>query len=335
MLYVNGYSISLDRKEAGSNIDFISHAHSDHTAAAKNNKSVLASEATVDLVRHVYGKSVDSYSHSKHGWVRLLDAGHMLGSKQVLLDDYESGRRIVYTGDYQMQRSRASESIEIENVDEAILDSTYPSPGVIFDERETVERGIQKWAGAMLKQGIVLFGAYAMGKAQELIAILNEVGITPVVSKKINEVNSVYLKQGVKLDYVSAYREEADHNEVVKGNFVGIVENHNLGTLPYLLNNAYNKHVFTAVATGFAKEFKFSTDAQFPLSDHADFWQAVEYIDAASPKKVYTYGKGSVEFCANLRRLGYDSAPFENPNDGAITGKTNLKSTLEYSIKPR
>ncbi len=318
MLYANGYSISLDRREPGADIDFISHAHTDHTSAARNNKSVLASRQTVDLVRGIHGKNVKHYDSSRHGWISLLNAGHMLGSKQIRVDDYESGKRIIYSGDYQMQQSIASERIEIDRADTLIIDSTYPGPEVIFDDKETVEDGIRKWTSAMQKHGIVLFGAYAMGKAQELIAILNAAGITPVVSKKINDVNSIYAEHGVKLDYVSAYKGIGDHEEELKRNFVGIVENHNLGALPYLLTNAYGKRVFTAVATGFAKEFQFPTDAQFPLSDHADFWQAVDYIDAVGPGKVYTYGKSAGEFAANLKKLGYDTQPFNAPKERAV-----------------
>ncbi len=317
MFCVNGYNISLDRKEQGADIDFISHAHTDHTAAARNNKNILASGQTIDLIRRVYGKNINKYDLSKHGWLKLLNAGHMLGSKQILMDDYGTGSRIVYTGDYQMQESMASERIEIEKADIAILDSTYPTPDVIFDERAVVEQGIRKWTTTMQKHGIVLFGAYAMGKAQELIAILNDAGITPVVSKKINEVSAIYNAHGVKLDYVSAYKEQSDHEEVLKDNFVGIVENHNLGTLPYMLTSAYGKRVFTAVATGFAKEFVFPTDAQFPLSDHADFWQATEYIEAVDPAMIYTYGKSSYVFAENLKKLGYNALPFDHMKGNA------------------
>ena len=317
MLYVNGYSISLDRREPGAGIDFISHAHSDHIAAAKNGKSIIASTQTVDLVRYIHEKKIAHYDFSKHGWIKLLNAGHMLGSKQILLDDYDSGKRTIYSGDYQMQRSIASEAIEIEQADNLIIDSTYPTPEVIFDEREVVEHGIQKWTTAMLAHGIVLFGAYAMGKAQELIAILNRCGITPVVSKKINAVNEIYASHGIALGYASAYKEGTEHEEMLKENFVGVVENSSMNSLALMLTKVYGKQVFTAIATGFAKEFKFSTDAQFPLSDHADFWQAVDYIDAVAPRNVYTYGKSAPEFALNLRKLGYNAEPFKTSSEQA------------------
>ena len=73
----------------------------------------------------------------------------------------------------------------------------------------------------------------------------------------------------------------------------------------------YGKAVFTAVATGFAKIMRFGTDAQFALSDHADFYQAVEYIDKVCPEKIYTVGKGRKTFAQNLANEGYNASPME------------------------
>ena len=58
------------------------------------------------------------------------------------------------------------------------------------------------------------------------------------------------------------------------------------------------------------------TDVQFCLSDHADYAQSVEYIDACEPRLVYTYGKGaSPAIMANsLDREGYNAHPF-NPKE--------------------
>ncbi len=43
-----------------------------------------------------------------------------------------------------------------------------------------------------LEKGIVLFGAHIIGRAQELIHILNEVGIDPLVDERICRANEVY-----------------------------------------------------------------------------------------------------------------------------------------------
>ncbi len=311
MLYVNGYAVSLDRREHGADIDFVSHGHSDHIAAARKGSRILASSETVQLVKRVHKRNIEPYEHRRHGWLKLLNAGHIFGSRQLCMDDYSTGRRIVYTGDYQMQSARAAEPIEVVEADSVVIDSTYPHPRIRFERRAEVESAIQRWAACAESNGIALLGAYALGKSQELIAILNEVGIRPVVSRKINAVNEIYTEHGIKLEYASAYKREPDHEEALSRNFVGIVESNKLMDLAWRLGRAHGKRVHTAVATGFANAFKFPTEAQFALSDHADFRQAVDYIDATGADAVYTYGKGARELAENLARLGYNATQFD------------------------
>lgn len=310
MLCLNGLNISLDRREHGSDIDFISHAHSDHTSAAKASKHVLTSDQTIQLIEQVYSANVENV-HESTG-IELLESGHMLGSRQLCIEDNELGARFVYTGDFQMQKSKAAKPIEIKDSDYLIMDSTYPDPAMVFEEKGEIEAEMQDWAARMLEKGIVLFSVYAMGKAQELIVLLNETGMKPIVSKKISGINKVYEKNGVALEYASAYDGQSDFDEMVRGDFVGITECRNINGLASALAKVHNRMVFTAVATGFAKIFRFGTDMQFPLSDHADFRQGVEYIDAAGAKMVFTYGHGSEEFAANLRKKGYRSWPFSD-----------------------
>jgi putative mRNA 3-end processing factor len=308
MLCLNGLNVSLDRRESGSDIDFISHAHSDHTSAAKSSKHVLASDQTVQLMERAYDVNIGNIADNTG--IRLLEAGHMLGAKQMYIEDSKTNERIVYTGDFQMQKSRTANPIEVVETDSLIMTSVYPDPGVVFDDKEEVAAAIQQWVGGSLRSGIVLFSAYAMGKAQELIALLNEADIKPVVSRKICRVNEVYESNGIALDYASAYSEKNDYSELVKDNFVGITERRDVDVLAHELASVHGKKVSTAVATGFAKVFRFRTDAQFALSDHADFNQSVEYIEAAKAKKVLTYGSNCERFAENLCKKGYSASPF-------------------------
>ena len=276
MLSLNGLNISLDKRERGSDIDFISHAHSDHTSAAKSSKHVLASDQTIQLMKQVY--DIDMGSVAEDAGMRLLESGHMLGAKQLCVDIRDSNERVVYTGDFQMQKSKTTKPIEIVDADCVIMTSVYPDPKVVFDDKSEVGAQMQDWTREKLKSGIVLFSAYAMGKSQELIALLNDAGIKPVVGKKINGINGIYQKNGVELDYAPAFGLDGDFKELANGDFVGVTERRDLDVLAHELSAAYKKTVYTAVATGFAKVFRFGTDAQFGLSDHADFSQSVDYI---------------------------------------------------------
>jgi len=310
MIHLDNYAISLDRRESNSDADFVSHSHSDHTSAAKSSKNVIASKETAELIKAVNGFQINACSAKIEG-MKLLDSGHMLGSKQIRIVNSDS-ETITYTGDFMLQRSRACNPIEILETDTLIMDSTYCTPEISFDKREEVESAIEKWVPEKQERGIVLFGVSASGKAQEIVKILNGIGITPIVTKKISAVNKVYTANGVKLDYVSAYDNPGDYEHELGDNFVGVVDSHKLDDLAVMFSRSTGKRVYRAVATGWATLFRFNTDVQFPLSDHADFAQSMDYIEAANPKKVLTYGSNSEIFARNLAKEGYNAEPFRN-----------------------
>ena len=316
MIRVNGLGIALDRREPGADISFVSHAHSDHIAAMHRPTNIFASKETIELADAAYGIKASAIGKGMPGYsMQMLDSGHMLGAKQLAVADESHGTKTVYSGDFQMQKSAAAPPIRITDADVLIIDSTYPYPGIKFDDRSEVEESLVRWASRSLGNGSVLFGAYAMGKAQELIRMLNKAGVRPKVGGKIDRINAVYKANGIKLDCEPLYSESGGLT-ANGGNFVGVVENSEMRGLAYLLARYRGINVMTAVATGFAKTFRFSTDAQFALSDHADFAQSMEYIEATGAKKILTYGSNDRRFAKSLAMNGYDAIPFsEAPAD--------------------
>ncbi|MFP3215317.1 MAG: MBL fold metallo-hydrolase [Candidatus Micrarchaeota archaeon] len=307
--------IALDTSDKSADLNFISHAHADHIRGAKKNAYVIASNETHNLIKVRNGIELNIKPIPNN--FKLLDAGHILGSKQLFIES-SLGYSILYTGDYQLQESCVAKKIEAKEADILIIDSTYPYLNVKFDERSEVEDAIKKYVLMKLEKGIVLLGAYALGKAQELIKILNSAGIIPVVDKKISGINKVYSNFGISLEYASIYDDEEAFNNIVKHNFVGVVSLKDLRELAEKMSIAYSKKVFTGVATGFAKLFRFNTDVQFPLSDHADIYQAANYIDLVGAKVVYTYGSNPKLMASNLKRLGYEAMPFSEAKELAV-----------------
>ncbi len=302
-LHVYEHRIGLDVKDPDANINFVSHAHSDHTSAIRKNSMVLCSKITKELVE-VRSKYTINMAE-KPSCISLLSSGHMLGSKQLYVESEVHGCSIVYTGDYQMQKSFASEPIEIRQADVLMMDSTYPYANIVFDDREEVVTSIQRYIKYKEMSGCVAFGAYAMGKAQELIGICNDAGIEPVVDAKIARMNEVYNRNGYRLRFQEV--------ENVGNHFDSSVMIVTMGRLEEVKAMAVqrNRKVFTAVATGFARMQRFYTDVQFALSDHADFEQAVEYASQASPGMIYTYGSNSATMAKNLKSHGYNAVPFD------------------------
>ena len=308
----SNYSIALDRHEPETEYSFVSHAHYDHMSGIRKGKPCILSQPTKELIEARCSKDI-SAADNLDG-VKLLNAGHVLGSRQ-LYGNTEGGT-ILYSGDYQMQDSYAAEKIELKQADTLIIDSTYPEKDVVFDQRSEVIACIQKFIEAKLEKGIVLFGAYSLGKSQELIKIANEIGVVPVVGSKISRINKVYCKFGVDLDYASADYNWEDRNLLIKGNFMAIVDPSSLHKISASLLSRFKKRIFTSVATGFAKTVRFDVDAQFALSDHADFKQAREYIDACNPKAIYTRGRAAEahRFAVELQNLGYNASPLYEYN---------------------
>jgi putative mRNA 3-end processing factor len=307
-LALGDYKVALDSSDKSANVNFVSHAHTDHMAGLRKNRKALASEMTKDLIECRSGFTVELAEEPD--CVDLLDAGHIPGSKQLYVENELYGYSVVYSGDYQMSRPLIGEKIKVREADVLIMDSTYPDPKVVFEDRGEVVTAIQHYARMKLDRGIVLFGAHIIGRAQELISILNEVGITPLVDEKICRANSVYRKHGIGLSYRQA---DLFADGLGKGeNFVAIAEQSKLDPLREKLASECPRRVFTAVATGLAKSFRFGTDVQFALSDHADFPQAIEYINACNPKLILTFGQRSDVFAKNLALKGYNARPLRD-----------------------
>jgi hypothetical protein len=47
------------------------------------------------------------------------------------------------------------------------------------------------------------------------------------------------------------------------------------------------------------------------LSDHADFYEHIDFVRAVNPKKVFTTHGFATEFAATLRSLGFEAQPLE------------------------
>ena len=301
----SGYRIALDGNAKDSNVNFVSHAHSDHISGIKSGTATFASEETRELLLARYGIKVKEEHIPKS--IRLLNAGHILGSKQLYAETEESGT-IIYSGDYQVRDSILSGKLEIRNAETLIIDSTYPYPDVLFDPCEEVLSNIQHLVRTKGQNRNIVLGAGCIGKAQELTKALNEIGIRPIVDKRIGDINSVYERYGFRLEYSCMQDARPGACSVF------LSEPKNVRHIAAQLSSSSGARPITAVATGLANLYDFGYDFQFALSDHADFNSAIEYIDGCAPKTIYTVGKEAAAFAHNLRTYGYNAYPAHNAN---------------------
>lgn len=109
--------------------------------------------------------------------ITFYDAGHILGSASILIEF--SGRRILFTGDINLSDQSIMIHADlkgIKKVDLLMLETTYGfTDSAILGTWETEKDRLIKSANEILhKGGSVLIPVFALGKTQELLALLYE-----------------------------------------------------------------------------------------------------------------------------------------------------------------
>jgi putative mRNA 3-end processing factor len=159
----------------------ISHGHSDH--ARPGHGSVLATPQTLAIMRArlgegragetqqpiVYGETLTHRGVA----ITLVPAGHVLGSAQIVLD--WQGSRLVVSGDYKRQRDPTCAPFEPVRCDVFVTEATFGFP--VF-RHPAPEHEIAKLLRSteIFPERTHIVGAYSLGKAQRVIALLREAG---------------------------------------------------------------------------------------------------------------------------------------------------------------
>lgn len=276
-----GIHVGLDSPDG--DVSFLSHAHSDHTNGLKRRKSIIATRATLDLA----GIPVEP---SSHRCARMIDAGHMLGARQLVMES--DGERVVYTGDFCMKPNIFGMKAEVPECDRLIMEATYGNPDYVLPAPGEVHGLVQSWVRSNESSNLVI-GCYELGKSQEMVGILNEIGVAPIVTERTNDFCSIYERHGIKLDRIAVGTSEAE--EAMSRRFVAIVPmNKAKRYFARRLAEAFERPTLCAAATGWALHYRLNTDVSFPLSDHADFNDLVDYAEQTGARKVEFFcGDGS------------------------------------------
>ncbi len=151
-----------------------------------------------------------------------------------------------------------------------------------------------------LKEGCVpVLLAYSIGKAQELLALLGRADLASVLHSAVFKMAQVYEGFGSKF---GTYEEWSGGD--VSGKVVIFPPNvrDQLDGIP---------HLKFACVSGWAMDrgaiYRYRCDAAFPLSDHADYDELLEYVRRVKPKRVFTIHGFVEEFARDLRALGIDA----------------------------
>jgi len=162
-------------------------------------------------VEHGYGEPFEAAGMT----VTLYDAGHIPGSAHVLVDD--GGTRLLYTGDFHTedQQLLAGTSARPE-ADVVVTESTYADHERA--PRAAVEAAFAESVAATLWEGgTVVAPAFAVGRTQEAMAILDAHGVRPYVDGMGTTITDIFRRHPVFLDDPEVLRSAASNARVVTG----------------------------------------------------------------------------------------------------------------------
>ena len=108
--------------------------------------------------------------------VTFRDAGHILGSAQVILDVQEGARKFRYLFSGDVGRGGDDllrDPVPVENVDYLQIESTYAAR--VHEQRPDADELVAKLVGDTIKQnGKVIIPAFSVGRTQQIVFVLHE-----------------------------------------------------------------------------------------------------------------------------------------------------------------
>jgi len=246
----------------------------------------------------------------------FVPAGHVLGSAQIVLD--HGGERIVVSGDYKRRADPTCPAFEPVPCDIFVTEATFGLP--VFRHPDTGQE-VAKVLTALdhNPDRCVLVGAYALGKAQRLIAELRQLGHdAPIyLHGAVQRLCDLYVALGVDLGDLrpAAGLKAAD----LKGSVVIAP--------PSALNDRWSRRLpdpITAMASGWMRVRQRAVQRQVELplivSDHADWDELTATCTELAPNEVWvTHGREEalVHWCQTrqIRARALDLAGFDDEDD--------------------
>jgi putative mRNA 3-end processing factor len=190
----------------------ITHGHSDHARAGHG--SVLATQETLDIMRLRYGDDFAGATQAiRYGETLNLDgvsvsfhpAGHVLGSAQIKVT--ADGLTIVASGDYKDVPDPTCAPFEAVPCDVFITEATFALP--VFRHHDAAgEIGKLLHSAALFPERAHLVGAYSLGKAQRVIAMLRAAGYdAPIyLHGAMEKITRYYEGRGIDLGRIELVR---------------------------------------------------------------------------------------------------------------------------------
>ncbi len=273
----------------------ITHGHGDHARAG--NGRVLATAETIAIMQARYGESAAGVVQPLASGealtvgavqVRLVPAGHVLGSAQIVLD--YRGCRVVVSGDYKRRPDPTCAPFEPQNCDLFITEATFGLP--VFHhppDRQEIDKLLH--SVGLFPERCHLVGVYALGKCQRVLALLRRAGYEEPVylHGALIGLSELYERFGVALGPVLPATGVA--REALRGRIVLAP--------PAALADIWSRRLpdpLVALASGWmrVRQRAKAAGVELPLvvSDHADWDELTATLDAVAADEIWvTHGR--------------------------------------------
>ncbi|MBB6228724.1 putative mRNA 3-end processing factor [Polymorphobacter multimanifer] len=271
----------------------VTHGHADH--ARGGHAHVLATPETLAIMDARYGAQAGGQPVGPGEVVRMGDvdvrfvpAGHVLGSAQVVLE--HKGERVVVSGDYKRAPDPTCLPFEPVPCDIFVSEATFGLPVFLHPP---VRGEIDKLLAALRANPdrCVLVGAYALGKAQRVVAELRAAGFDEPVylHGAMLKLFALYETLGVRLGDVRPVG--TFKGDELKGRIVVAP--------PSALGDRWSRRLpdpITAMASGWmrVRQRAKASGIELPLiiSDHADWAELTATVAEVRPGELWvTHGR--------------------------------------------
>ena len=272
----------------------VTHGHADH--ARGGHDRTVATPETLAIMKLRYATDAGAAPVGYGETIRLpggvdatyLPAGHVLGSAQILLE--HAGERVIVTGDYKRRPDPTCPPFAVTPCDVFITEATFGLP--VFRHPPIAEE-IAKLlkARADNPDRCVLVGAYALGKAQRVIAELRLAGYAEPIwlHGALERMCRLYEELGVDLGDLRLV------SDAPKGALAGQI----VMAPPSALNDRWSCRLpdpITAMASGWmrVRQRARQRNVELPLviSDHADWDELTRTIEEVNPAESWiTHGR--------------------------------------------
>jgi putative mRNA 3-end processing factor len=283
----------------------VTHGHADHAYPGHERACATRETLAIMALRHggvagspmAYGDPADVNGVA----VSFHPAGHVLGSAQILLE--YRGERVVVTGDYKRAADPTCVPFEPVPCDVLITEATFALP--VF-RHPPIKEEIEKLLAVRAENPArsILVGAYALGKAQRVIAELRRAGYSAPIylHGAMEKMCALYEAHGVPLGDLRPATITPDTD------FAGAI----VICPPSALHDRWTRRFpdpILAMASGWMQIRQRARQRQIDLpliiSDHADWDALTGTLEEVNPAETWvTHGRADalVHWCEMRQR---------------------------------